>query len=79
MSSRNAKLLNVIAAGHAMGHAAKKEDWTCECLACKFTKEFKIYIKEDDGTIETTTVADMLLQTMREKGYETRIPETAGT
>lgn len=79
MFSSNSTLLNVIAAGHAMGHAARKEAWTCECLACKFTKEFKIHIKKNDGTIAEVTMADTLLETMKEEGYDTRIPEPAGT
>lgn len=75
--SNNAMLLNIIAAGHAMGHAEKQEAWTCECLACKFTKEFKFQVQKDDGTIEDATMADALLKSMKEQGYNTRIPETA--
>jgi hypothetical protein len=71
----NATLLHVIAAGHAMGHAEKKEAWTCECLACKFTREYKFPVRRDDGTIVEETMADSLLKTMKEQGYETKIPE----
>lgn len=73
--SKNATLLNIIATGHAMGHAKNKEAWTCECLACKFTKEYKHHVQQADGSIVEATVADALLKTMKEQGYETRIPE----
>jgi hypothetical protein len=62
----NAALLNTIAIAHAMSHANKKESWTCECLACKFTKE-------------EATFAEVLLDTLKQQGYETSIPEPMAT
>ena len=75
--SNNAMLLNMIATRHAMSHAENKEAWTCECLACKFTKEYKFQVREADGKIVEATVAETLLETMKERGYITRIPEPA--
>jgi len=69
----NATLLNIIAASHAMGHAQKKEGWSCQCLACKFTKEYKVHVRQDDGTIVEATVADALLESMKQQGYNTHI------
>lgn len=71
----NATLLNIIAIGHAMSHANKKEAWTCDCLACKFTKEYKFPVKNDDGIVGEATVADTLLETLKQEGYETKMPE----
>jgi len=69
----NATLLNVIAAGHAMSHANKKEPWHCHCLACKFTKEYKINVRKEDGTIGEATIAEALLETLKQQGYETQL------
>lgn len=69
----NATLLNFIATGHAMSYASKKEAWTCDCLACKFTKEYKFDVQNDDGTIVETTVAEALLKTLKQQGYDTHI------
>ena len=71
----NATLLNIIAAGHAMSHGNKKEAWTCDCLACKFTKEYKLAVHNDDGTIEETTVAEALIETLKQQGYEIPIAQ----
>jgi len=69
----DATLLNLIAAGHAMGHARNKEIWFCNCLACKFTKEYKISVQENDGSISETTMGDVLVETLRKEGHNTLI------
>lgn len=71
----NATMLNMIAAGHAMGHAEKKEPWTCQCLACRFTKEYKLRVQEANGDIKDMTIAEALLKSMAEQGYHTTIPK----
>lgn len=69
----NATMLHIIAAGHAMTHAKKREGWLCQCLACKFTKEYKIPVRNEDGTIREATHAEFLLKCMQEQGMETHI------
>ena len=71
----NATWLQMVAQAHAMSHANKKESWTCECLACRFTKEFKYVIQNEDGTIGEATAADAMLETLRQEGYHTKLPE----
>ena len=68
----NSSLLRVIATGHAMSHAVNNEPWLCQCLACRFTKEYKILVQEDES-VKEATVADSLLVTMRDAGYNTQI------
>ena len=66
-------MLHFIATGHALEHAKNKESWHCSCLACRFTKEFKIPVQEDDGTLRDATIAEAVLNSLEQQGYHTQI------
>lgn len=68
-------MLHFIATSHALKHAKNNESWHCYCLACRFTKEFKISVQEDDGTIRDVTVAEAVLNSLEEQGYYTQLEE----
>lgn len=61
-------LLNLVATGHAIDHANKRESWTCSCLACRFTKEYKIKVQEKNGEIGEMTVAEAIVETLGKQG-----------
>jgi hypothetical protein len=70
----NATTLHFIATSHALTHATNNEGWFCECLACSFTKDYKILVQQEDGTIEETTVADAVLKSLEQQGFHTFVP-----
>ena len=66
----NSTMLQLIATSHALKHAKNNENWNCYCLACRFTKEFKILVQEDDGTIRNATFAEAVLNSLEQQGYQ---------
>ncbi len=71
----NNTVLNIIATGHAMDHSSKNEPWYCQCLACKFMKEYKFPVQEDDGTIRDGTVAEAIIDFLEKEDYKISIPQ----
>lgn len=74
MPMSNATTLHFIATSHALNHAKDNEAWFCECLACRFTKEYKFSVMQEDGTIEETTVAEVVLMSLAQQGHHTSVP-----
>lgn len=66
----DATLLNIIATGHALKHADQKEPWTCQCIACRFTKEYKLKVQSDNGEIKDMTLADAIITTLNNQGLQ---------
>jgi len=66
----NETTLYLIATHHAMEHADRHEPWQCDCLACKFMKEYRIPVHQDDGTIKEITMAETLTQVLNEQGFK---------
>ncbi len=71
----NATFLHLVATNHAMSHAKRQEPWLCDCIACRFSKEYKVTVQNDDGTFEDVTFADVLLRQLAEQGFHTYILE----
>jgi hypothetical protein len=65
----NETTLHLIATNHAMAYAEKHEPWQCDCIACKFTKEYKIPVLQENGTIKEITMAETLTQVLNEQGF----------
>lgn len=55
-------LFRFIATGHAMNSLKNNEPWLCQCIACRFTKEYKILDEE--------TFAKTLIDALKEEGYK---------
>ncbi len=58
-------LLSLVATSHAIKHANLKEPWLCNCIACRFVKEYKICEENDD----INTWAEAIVESMNTKGY----------
>jgi hypothetical protein len=69
----NEAAFHLIATFHAMESAEKGDPWSCQCIACKFTKEFKIPVKKEDGGLAETTMGEALLTSLRSQGYAVSI------
>lgn len=59
-------VLHLIATNHAMSSVQRNEPWICQCIACRFTKEYKLFDGEEN---EEETFADTLISTLKQEGY----------
>lgn len=62
--------LSLIATNHALGHVKKHESWTCQCLACRFAKEFEIEVTENNEK-RITNFANIIIESLKREGYKT--------